>query len=222
MPIGIVGSLVVATVLYMSVAAIITGVVPYTQFKDVAEPIALVLNVLHMPLASMLVSLGAIAGMTSVILVLLLGQPRILFAMSRDGLLPRALSRVHSRFRTPYLASIATGLIVAVAAGLTPIGVVAELCSIGTLFAFIIVCAGVLVLRYSRKDLARPFKVPLFPVLPALGILLCGYLMVSLPGSAWIRFGIWLAIGLVLYAAYGFWHSGLNTKAKSAEAPETP
>ena len=222
MPVGIVGSLAVATVLYMSVAAIMTGVVPYKQFKDVAEPVALVLNVLNMPLASMLVSLGAIAGMTSVILVLLMGQPRILFAMSRDGLLPPALSRVHGRYRTPYLASAVTGLIVAVASGLTPISVVAELCSIGTLFAFVIVCAGVLVLRYSRKELPRPFKVPLFPVLPSLGILLCGYLMVSLPGTAWIRFAVWLALGLIVYCVYGFKHSRLNAAAPEGPAPGSP
>ena len=209
MPFGIMGSLVVATVLYVAVAAIMTGVVPYTQL-GVADPVALVLNVLEMPWASALVSVGALAGITSVLLVLLMGQPRILFAMSRDGLLPPAMSRVHPRFRTPYLTTIITGCIVATAAALTPINVVAELCSIGTLFAFMIVSAGVIVLRRTRPDLHRPFRVPLFPVVPALGVVLCGYLMASLPLATWIRFGVWLVIGLVVYSTYSFRRSHLN------------
>ena len=209
MPVGIMGSLIVATVLYVAVAAIMTGVVPYKQL-NVADPVALVLNVLHKPWASVLVSIGALAGITSVLLVLLLGQPRILFAMSRDGLLPPAMSRVHTRFRTPYLTTIITGTIVAISAALTPINVVAELCSIGTLFAFMIVSAGVIVLRYTRTDLQRPFRVPLFPVVPALGIVLCGYLMLSLPGVTWLRFLVWLVIGLVIYGTYSFRHSTVS------------
>jgi len=202
MPIGIMGSLAVATVLYMAVAAIMTGVVPYARL-GVADPVALVLNELGMRWSSAIISVGAIGGITSVLLVLLLGQPRILFSMSRDGLLPPFLSTVHPRFRTPYLTTIATGTIVAVAAALTPIDVSSALCSIGTLFAFLIVCAGVIVLRRTHPELHRPFRVPLFPVLPGLGVLLCAYLMVSLPGSAWIRFVVWLAIGLVIYFGYG-------------------
>jgi len=202
MPIGIIGSLLIATVLYMAVSAIMTGVVPYTEL-GVADPVALVLNKLNMPWASAVVSVGAIAGITSVLLVLLMGQPRILFAMSRDGLLPPALSVVHPRFRTPYRTTILTGIIVAVAAGLMRLDVAAELCSIGTLLAFMIVSAGVIVLRYTRKDLHRPFKVPLFPFVPILGIVLCGYLMASLPWQTWVRLVVWLAIGLVIYAAYG-------------------
>ena len=209
MPIGIMGSLIVATVLYMAVAAIMTGVVPY-QKLGVADPVALVLNTLEMPWASAMVSVGALAGITSVLLVLLLAQPRILFSMSRDGLLPPALSRVHPRFRTPYLTTIATGCIVALASALTPINVVAELCSIGTLFAFMIVSAGVIVLRRTRPDLPRPFKVPLFPVVPALGVVLCGYLMASLPLATWIRFGVWLVLGLLVYAGYSYRSSKLN------------
>ena len=209
MPIGIMGSLVVATVLYVGVAAILTGVVPY-QKLGVADPVALVLNVLEMPWASAVVSVGALAGITSVLLVLLLAQPRILFSMSRDGLLPSALSRVHPRFRTPHLTTIATGGIVALASALTPINVVAELCSIGTLFAFMIVSAGVIVLRRTRPDLQRPFKVPLFPVVPALGVVLCGYLMLSLPLATWIRFAVWLVLGLVVYATYSYRSSKLN------------
>jgi len=209
MPIGIMGSLVVATVLYVGVAAILTGVVPY-QKLGVADPVALVLNVLEMPWASAVVSVGALAGITSVLLVLLLAQPRILFSMSRDGLLPPALSRVHPRFRTPHLTTIATGGIVALASALTPINVVAELCSIGTLFAFMIVSAGVIVLRRTRPDLQRPFKVPMFPVVPALGVVLCGYLMLSLPLATWIRFAVWLVLGLVVYATYSYRSSKLN------------
>jgi len=201
MPIGIMGSLAVATVLYMAVAAIMTGVVPYHKL-GVADPVALVLNELGMRWPSAIISVGAIAGITSVLLVLLLGQPRILFAMSRDGLLPQVLSRVHDRFKTPYITTIATGIIVATAAAFTPIDVSSALCSIGTLFAFLIVCAGVIVLRYTRPDLQRPFRVPVFPVLPALGIVLCAYLMVSLPWSAWERFLVWLGVGLVIYFAY--------------------
>jgi APA family basic amino acid/polyamine antiporter len=259
LPIGIIGSLIVATALYMAVAAIMTGIVPYQQL-NVADPVALVLNVLEMPWASMLISLGAICGITSVLLVLLLGQPRILFAMSRDGLLPRALSHVHPRFRTPHVTTILTGCIVATAAALTPINVVAELCSIGTLFAFIIVCAGVIVLRFTRADVHRPYSVPggwgaaafvfvpfaagaaLAPlpvwgrvllwaaglaacaafrkhVLPASGILLCGYLMLSLPVITWLRLVTWLFLGLALYAAYGYKHSAVATAAAGASAP---
>jgi APA family basic amino acid/polyamine antiporter len=188
MPIGIIGSLLVATVLYMVVSAIMTGAVPYTRL-DVADPVALVLNELGKPWASRIVSVGAIAGITSVLLVLLLGQPRIFFAMSRDGLLPPLFAAVHPRFKTPWVTTLATGLVVAVGAG--------------TLFAFMIVCAGVIVLRYRRPELARPFKVPLFPALPVIGVVLCGYLMVSLPRTAWERFLIWLVIGLGIYFLYG-------------------
>ena len=214
LPIGIIASLVVATILYMAVAAIMTGIVPYQQL-GVADPIALVLNTLHMPWASALISVGAMAGITSVLLVLMMGQPRILFAMSRDGLLPPALSTVHPRFKTPHRTTWRTGGIVAVAAAFTPITVSSELCSIGTLFAFIIVCTGVIVLRRTRRDLARPFKAPLTPLLPGAGILLCGYLMVSLPGSAWIRFAVWLALGIFIFLLYGRSHSLLNGSSKS-------
>jgi APA family basic amino acid/polyamine antiporter len=214
LPIGITASLLIATLLYMAVAAIMTGIVPYKEL-GVADPIALVLNVLHMRWASALISVGALAGITSVLLVLLMGQPRILFAMSRDGLLPEVLSRVHKRYQTPHITTWLTGLIVAVSAALTPINVVAELCSIGTLFAFIIVCAGVIVLRYTRPDMDRPFRVPFAPVLPAIGILLCAYLMLSLPLITWLRFLVWMLIGLVIYGLYGFRHSELHDKSAS-------
>jgi APA family basic amino acid/polyamine antiporter len=326
MPIGIMGSLVVATILYMAVAAIMTGIVPYPEL-GVADPVALVLNRLQMPWASALISVGAIAGITSVLLVLLMGQPRILFAMSRDRLLPPFLSNVHARFKTPYITTILTGCIVAVFAAFTPIDVSAELCSIGTLFAFIIVCAGVIVLRFTRRDIHRPFHVPggwswsialmilvafylyFLPVtlpqnmdcyqvlgiqksatqqdirngynhllllkathrnqakewtekidaakqslqilendnlrwrydmfgglaawlkwlillavvglaatlrtyiLPVLGILMCGFLMLSLPLITWWRFLGWMAIGLILYFFYGSRRSAIREQA---------
>ena len=211
MPIGIMGSLAVATVLFVAVAAIMTGVVPYHQL-NVADPVALVLNVLHKPWTSALVSVGALTGITSVLLVLLLGQPRILYAMSRDGLLPEMLSRVHPRYRTPYITTIITGVIVATASALLPINVVAELCAIGTLFAFAIVSGGVIVLRRIRPEVARPFKVPLFPAIPIMGVLLCGYLMASLPGMTWVRFLLWLGAGFVLYGTYGIKHSRLAAR----------
>ncbi len=209
MPIGIIGSLVASTVLYVAVAAIMTGIVPYRDL-NVADPVALVLNVLDMRWASMFVSLGAITGITSVLLVLLLGQPRILFAMSRDGLLPKALARVHPVYQTPLLPTVLTGVVVAISAAVSPINVVAELCSIGTLFAFMIVSAGVIVLRQIRPEVRRPFRVPFFPVIPALGVILCGYLMLSLPLVTWLRFGLWLLVGLVVYASYSYRHSVLN------------
>ena len=208
LPIGIIASLVIATTLYMAVAAIMTGIVPYQQL-GVADPIALVLNIMNMHWASALISVGAIAGITSVLLVLLLGQPRILFAMSRDGLLPRTLSKVHPKHQTPYITTWVTGSVVAVSAALTPINVVAELCSIGTLFAFVIVCTGVIVLRYTRKDIHRPFRAPLTPVLPGIGIFLCGFLMISLPLITWARFAVWLVIGLLIYTFYGRHNSEL-------------
>jgi APA family basic amino acid/polyamine antiporter len=222
MPIGIMGSLGVSTVLYVTVAAIMTGVVPYTKL-NVADPVALVLNVLEKPWASMIVSVGALAGITSVLLVLLLGQPRILFAMSRDGLLPGSLARVHPRYRTPHRTTMVTGGVVAIAAALTPIEVVAELCAVGTLFAFVIVSVGVIVLRAIRPEVKRPFRVPLFPVIPALGALLCGYLMVSLPWQTWLRFAGWLVLGLLVYAFYGFRNSKMGAPVAvdaSAGAPK--
>lgn len=211
MPIGILGSLGISTLLYMAVAAIMTGVVPYHKL-NVADPVALVLNELGMPGASALVSVGALAGITSVLLVLLLGQPRILFAMSRDGLLPPAFSRVHPRFQTPHVTTLATGLIVATASALTPIGVVAELCSIGTLCAFAIVSGGVLVLRFTRPEIPRPFRVPLFPLVPALGVVLCLYLMASLPLVTWLRFVGWLVLGLAVYFGFGRRQALLNQR----------
>jgi len=208
MPIGILGSLVVCTLLYLAVSAIVTGMVPLAQI-DRTAPLATAFRDNGLSFAAGLISIGAIVGLTSVLLVLLLGQSRIFLAMSRDGLMPKAFGRIHPRFRTPHISTILVGLIVAVLSGLTPLAVLVELVSIGTLFAFVLVSAGVLVLRRLQPDLRRPFRCPWVPAVPLLAIAACGYLMASLPGVTWLRFVVWLVIGLVLYASYGRRHSRL-------------
>jgi APA family basic amino acid/polyamine antiporter len=208
MPIGILGSLAICTVLYIAVALVLTGMVKYTEL-NVPDPIAVGINAAGPGLAWLrpIVKIGAIAGLSSVILVMLLGQPRIFYTMSKDGLLPPVFSRVHPKFRTPYLASAVTGVAAMVFAGLLPIGLLGELVSIGTLLAFAIVCAGVLVLRYTDPDRPRPFRTPLVPFVPIAGVLACFYLMSGLPIDTWARLIIWMAIGLAIYFLYGRRHS---------------
>jgi len=208
MPIGILASLAICTVLYIVVALILTGIVPYTEL-NVPDPIAVGINALGPGLAWMrpIVKIGAIAGLSSVILVMMLGQPRVFFSMSKDGLLPPLFSAVHPRFRTPWLATILTGSVAIVVSGLLPIGLLGELVSIGTLLAFVIVCAGVLVLRYTDPEVPRPFRTPGYPFVPLGGMLACGYLMYGLPPDTWARLIIWMAVGLVIYFAYGRRHS---------------
>ncbi|MBZ5540460.1 MAG: amino acid permease [Acidobacteriia bacterium] len=217
MPIGILGSLVICTVLYIAVSGLLTGVVNYTAL-NVPDPVAVGVDaarggmVFHagahaIKLSSFLVKLGAIAGLGSVMLVMLLGQSRVFYSMSCDGLLPEWAGRVHARFRTPYISSITVGIFVAIFASLIPIGILGELVSIGTLLAFVIVCAGVWILRKRRPELTRPFRTPWVPVVPILGIIVSGLLMASLPRDTWIRLVVWLVIGMVIYFTYGVKHS---------------
>ena len=219
LPIGIIASLVLCTILYLAVAAVLSGIVPVVQYRDDAQflnaPVGYALAVINMDWAAGLVSAGAVAGITSVLLVMLMSQPRIFFAMSRDQLLPAGVSKVHPRFRTPYITTMITGVVVAIVAGLTPIQILGEMTSIGTLFAFVIVCAAVLVLRAKRPDARRPFRVPGGPVLPVLGVVSCVYLMVNLTVMTWVRFLVWLDFGMIIYWFYGRTHSPLVDAAEA-------
>jgi APA family basic amino acid/polyamine antiporter len=220
LPIGIIASLVICTALYLAVSAILSGIIPVVQFKDDAQflnaPVGYALAVINQDWAAGLVSAGAVAGITSVLLVMLMSQPRIFFSMSRDQLLPAGVSKVHPRFRTPYITTIITGVVVAIVAGFTPIQVLGEMTSIGTLFAFVIVCAAVLILRQKRPDAPRPFKVPFGPLFPVLGVLSCVYLMVNLTVMTWVRFLVWLDFGMLIYWFYGRTHSPLVDRAEAA------
>ena len=212
MPIGILGSLVICTVLYILVAAVLTGLVPYAQL-DVADPIAKGVDVIGLTWFSILIKIGALAGLTTVILVLLYGQSRIFYTMSHDGLLPGLFAHVHPRLQTPYLSQMLIGAIVAVVAALTPIDVLGEMVSIGTLFAFVLVCGAVIYLRRSDSRVPRPFRVPGVPVVPICGILFCILLMTGLPLITWLRLFVWLLIGLAIYFLYGRRHSVLRHPA---------
>lgn len=208
MPIGILGSLGVCTLLYISVALVLTGIVKYDRLL-VPDPIAVAVDSLGSKLFWLrpFIKIGAIAGLSSVILVFLLGQPRIIYSMARDGLLPKQFAAVHPKFRTPYVTTILAGILAALFAGLFPIGILGELVSIGTLLAFVIVSMSVLVLRYSLPELPRPFKTPMVPLIPILGAAVSLLQMISLPRDTWLRLIIWMAIGLVIYFSYSHRHS---------------
>ncbi|WP_312563076.1 amino acid permease [Anaerospora sp.] len=216
LPIGIIGSLVVCTILYIAVAAVLTGVVPYTELNN-AEPVAYALRAIGYNLGSALVGTGAIAGITTVLLVLMYGQTRVFFAMSRDGLIPAGICKVHPKYGTPHVITMLAGVAVALIAGFTPIGIIAELTNIGTLFAFVVAAIGVFVLRRTRPDLHRPFRCPAVSIVAPLAVISCSYLMYNLPGETWMRFFIWSAIGFVVYFVYSYRNSELNKQKESVK-----
>jgi len=232
MPIGIIGSLVICTILYVLVSFVMVGVVSYTQL-NVPAPIAEAINAArtravgtvfetilsYMPF---IIKLGAVLGLSSTMLVMVMGQPRIFYSMSKDGLLPTWASKVHPKFRTPYVTTIITGAIVAIMAGIVRIDILGELVSIGTLFAFVIVSLGVIIMRYTHPNLHRPFKVPFSPYFPILSALASGYLMNGLPLDTWLRLILWMSIGLVIYFAYGYKHSRLALLTPEEMKASTP
>ncbi len=208
-PIGIVGSLIICTVLYIVVSGLLTGIVHYSRL-DVASPISHSLLLLGYKVAAGLVGVGAIAGLTTVMLVLFFGLTRVFFAMARDGLLPQYFANTHKKTKTPVRIIVLCGVVTALIAAFVPIGSLAELVNIGTLFAFIIVCIGVIVLRCQQPGLARPFKTPLMPYIPILGVICCMYLIIFLPWVTLLRFALWMFVGLMVYFTYGRYHSVLE------------
>ncbi|MEO8795623.1 MAG: amino acid permease [Daejeonella sp.] len=223
MPRGILGSLIICTIIYILVGFVMTGMVNY-KFLNVPDPVAVAVNAggsslywLRFP-----IKIGALAGLSSVILVMLMGQPRIFYSMSKDGLLPPFFSKIHPKFRTPYITTILTGTVAMVISGFAPINLLGELVSIGTLLAFTIVCGGILVLRYTDPDIKRPFKTPLFPYIPILGILVCLYLMYGLPWHTWERLIVWMAIGILIYFTYSIRHSIIRKAGKTVKPKDPP
>ncbi|MCA8829785.1 amino acid permease [Hymenobacter pini] len=210
MPIGIIGSLLICTVLFVLFGHVMTGLANYTEFKNSAAPVAIAIEKTPYAWLSSAVILAIIIGYTSVILVDLLGQSRVFFSMAKDGLLPPVFARIHERFRTPLQSNLLLGLFIALFAGFVPISVVGEMTSIGTLLAFVMVCVGILIMRKREPDAPRGFRTPWVPVVPILGILTCVVMMVSLPWETWLRLAVWLAIGLAIYFGYGRKHSKLG------------
>jgi APA family basic amino acid/polyamine antiporter len=211
LPIGILASLTLCTILYIIVSGLLTGIVNYKAL-NVAHPVAFALEQVGAHTAAGLISIGAIAGLTTVMLVMYFGQSRVLFAISRDGLLPKFFATIHPRTQTPFGSIALSGVVMVILGGFVPLGRLVELANIGTLGAFVIVCLGVIVLRNTRPDLHRPFYTPLFPFVPIVGVLSCGYLMYNLEAFTWQAFAVWLAIGLLIYFAYSRSHSALAVR----------
>jgi APA family basic amino acid/polyamine antiporter len=209
-PIGIIASLVLCTVLYVMVVAVLTGMVKYDQI-DVNAGVSMAFHHVHLPWAEAIIASAGVAGMTSVLLVMMLSAPRVFLAMARDGLVPKSFfADIHPKYRTPWKSTMAIGLFVALLAGFLPIDALLHLTNIGTLFAFVIVCAAVLIMRRTNPDAPRPFRCPLVPLVPILGIICCSVLMFSLPAANWVRLILWMALGLVIYFCYGHQHSVLR------------
>ena len=213
LPIGIIGSLVICTILYVVVAAVLTGVVPYTELNN-PEPVAFALRYIGYNLGSAIVGVGAIAGITTVLLVLLYGQARIFFAMSRDGMVPARVCKIHKRYHTPYIVTVLGAIFVSLIAGFAPIGLIAEMANIGTLSAFTVAALGVMVLRVTKPDVHRTFRCPLVWIIAPLAVLACGYLMAHLPTDTWIRFIVWCFFGCLVYFGYSYQHSALGRQQK--------
>ncbi|MFZ5974755.1 MAG: amino acid permease [Bacillota bacterium] len=213
LPRGIISSLLISTLLYIAVSVVLTGMLNYTQLNT-SSPIAAALLSAGIRWASALVSVGALAGLTSVLIAVLFAQSRVFFAMSRDRLLPPVFSRIHKKYKTPYLDTLIIGLAVSLIGAFLPVGLIAEMANIGTLSALAVVAVGVIILRRTQPDLERPFRVPWAPFLPALSALLSVYLMLNLPVTTWIRFAVWIALGLVIYYFYSYRHSALASPEK--------
>jgi APA family basic amino acid/polyamine antiporter len=218
MPIGILGSLAICTVLYIFVVLVLVGIVPYSTL-NVPDPLAVGIDATPMTWFKPVIKGAALLGLFSTMLVQLLGQTRVFYSMSQDGLLPRSFATVHRRFRTPHVSTLLTGTVVAVVAGMTPITVLGQLVSIGTLLAFVLVCIGIIILRRTAPDLERPFRAPGVPYVPIAGAVICLAEMVGLPVATWMRLMTWLAIGLVIYFAYGYRHAHPNADIARA-APD--